>query len=79
MVVYVNIEGQIALSFALGLLTSPYTSTIIWLILFLIIWEVGYFFMYKRWFPVLRLGIIAAYVLGLIVGVYALEEFIPIY
>ncbi len=79
MAIHVNIEGQVALSFALGLLTSPYTYKLIWLALFLIIWEIGYFLIYKQWFLKLRLGLLVAYILGLLVGVYALERFIPLY
>jgi len=77
MAIHVNIEGQVALSFSLGVLMSPYTYRIIWLVLFLIIWEIGYFIVYKKWFLKLRLGILAAYILGLIIGVYALERYIP--
>ena len=79
MVVHVNIEGQVALSFALGLLFSPYTYAIIWLVLFFIIWEIGYYLIYKQWFLKIRLGLIAAYILGLIVGVYILGRYIPFY
>ena len=77
MTIYVNIEGQIALSFSLGLLTSPYTYKLIWLVIFLIIWEIGYFLIYKKWFLKLRLGLLIVYILGLLIGVYALERYVP--
>ena len=72
--IYVNEEGQIALSFALGVLLSPYTYRIFWLIVFLAIFELGYWLIMGTWFMKLRLGLVIAYLLGILVGVYALDR-----
>jgi len=72
--IFVNIEGQIGLSFALGILFSPYTYRIFWLVVFLAIFELGYWLIMGVWFLKLRLGLVIAYMLGILVGVYALDR-----
>ena len=72
--IYVNEEGQIALSFALGVLLSPYTYRIFWLAVSLAIFELGYWLIMGVWFLKLRLGLVIAYMLGILVGVYALDR-----
>ena len=77
MAIHVNVEGQIALAFALGILLGAYTYKILWLAIFLIIWELGYWLIMGYWWPRLRLGLLAAYILGVFTSVYALERFVP--
>lgn len=77
MAIHVNVEGQIALAFGLGILLSAYTYKILWLALFLILWELGYWLIMGHWPHFIRIANLMSYVLGVIIGVYALGRHIP--
>ena len=70
---YINTEGQTLLSFAFGVLSSPYLYGIVWVLLFLIVYEVIYFIIYRVWALHIRLGLIVAYLLGILTGIFALD------
>lgn len=66
----ISIEGQIIISFVLGVICGPYTYSIILLILFFILYEIIFFVIYRRWPIKLRISIIIAYIIGVFIGCY---------
>ena len=73
----INFEGQIALSFALGVLGAAYIQRLLPLIVFVILYEILYYAIYLRWPLVKRLAMIIAYIMGILIVFYGLECPIP--
>lgn len=75
----VAIEGQIIASFALGVLCGVYTYSILFLILFFIIYEMAFFIFYRKWPVKLRVSIIIAYIIGILIGCYCAGSEYPVF
>lgn len=73
----INDEGQILLSFSLGVLLAPFLSTILWFVVFMIFLEVLYLALKGTWCFKIRLGLIVAYIIGTLICAYALEIKVP--
>jgi hypothetical protein len=74
----ISIEGQVIISFAFGVICGPYTYSVLFLLLFFLLYELVFFVYYKKWPIRIRLSVIIAYLIGIFIGCYCVNSTDPV-